>query len=112
MPLDFMKDTVTVLRAPFITKNGMQAFDWPNATEIVLKRVQVMPQPTSRVFEGRVEQVTDRRTLRAPYDADIQAGDRVIWHGETYEIDGEVFHTKSPTGRVSSTRCTLVKWSG
>ena len=45
-------------------------------------------------------------------DADIQAGDRIIWNGDTYEIDGEVFHTKSPTGRVSSTRCTLVKWSG
>ena len=31
---------------------------------------------------------------------------------ETYEIDGDVFHTKSPSGRVSSTRCALVKWSG
>ena len=44
--------------------------------------------------------------------SDIKAGDRIVWNGETYEIDGEVFHTKSPTGRISTTRCTLVRWNG
>ena len=56
--------------------------------------------------------ISDTHKLRAMYDADIQAGDRVIWNGETYEVDGEVFKTKSPTGRVSSTRCTIAKWAG
>lgn len=112
MPLNFFKDSVTVIRAPFINKNGQQTYDWAHAQQFVVDRVQVTPQATSRTFEGRVEQVTDRRTLRASYNADIQAGDRVMWKGDTYEIDGEVFHTESPTGRVSSTRCSLVKWSG
>ena len=112
MPLSFCKDTVTRLRAPIITKNAMETRDWSNATSKVINRVQVVAQSTSRDFDGRVLNVSDRRTLRAMYDADIQAGDRVVWNGDTYEVEGEVFHTKSPTGRVSSTRCTLVRWSG
>ena len=33
MPLSFMKDSVTVIRAKMITKNGAQVRDWANATE-------------------------------------------------------------------------------
>lgn len=112
MPLSFMKDTVTVQRAPVSVKNGMQYPDWEHALEHSISGVQVTAQSTSRDFEGRVLQVSDRRTLRAPFDANIMRGDRILWNGELYEIDGEVFHTKSPTGRVSSTRCTLVRWEG
>lgn len=112
MPLSFMNDSATVLRAPLVKTNGMERRDWDSAEEIELKRIQIVSQSTSRDFEGRVTQVSDRRTLRARYDADIKAGDRVLWNEETYEVEGEVFHTKSPTGRVSSTRCTLIRWEG
>ena len=112
MPLSFMTDSATVIRAPLTNVNGAQVRNWPGASTHTLSRIQITAQSTSRDFEGRVTQVTDRRTLRAPYDADIQPGDRVLWNGEKYEVDGEVFHTKSPTGRVSSTRCTLVRWEG
>ena len=114
MPLSFMRDSVTVKRAPLVTKNGQQVRDW-NSKDVVtltITNVQLTPQATSREFDGRVTQVTDRRTLRALYSADIQPGDHVIWNGNTYEIDGEVFHTMSPTGRVSSTRCSLIRWEG
>ena len=112
MPLSFFRDTVTRLRAPIESKNGSDYFDWTQAAELVITNVQVTAQSTSRDFEGRVLNVSDRRTLRAAYDADIKAGDRIVWQGETYEVEGEVFHTKSPSGRVSSTRCTLVRWDG
>ena len=112
MTLSFFRDTVTRLRAPIESKNGSDYFDWTQATELVITNVQVTAQSTSRDFEGRVLNVSDRRTLRAAYDADIKAGDRIVWQGETYEVEGEVFHTKSPSGRVSSTRCTLVRWDG
>jgi hypothetical protein len=107
-----MRETITVLRAPVIIKAGMEKRDWDHAVGTVISNCQITAQATSRVFEGRVEQVTDRRLLRAPYDADIQSGDRIQWEGVLYDIDGEVFHSKSPTGRISSTRCTLVKWEG
>lgn len=112
MPLSFMNDTVTVLRAPIIEKNGMEKRDWTNADDFEVTDVIVTSQNTSRDFEDRTLQVSDRRTLRANYDADIKAGDRIVWNGSTYEVEGDVFHTKSPTGRVSSTRCTLVRWAG
>ena len=122
MPLSFFTDSVTVIRAPLALKNGMERRVWTTEAitttesigpdQHVIYNVQVTAQSTSRDFAGRVENVTDRRTLRAAYDADIAAGDRVIWNGETYEVEGEVFHTKSPTGRVSSTRCTLVRFTG
>lgn len=112
MALSFWNDQVTVLRAPLITKNGMEKRDWENAVPHIIKNVQVTAQATSREFGDRVTQVTDRRTLRANYDADIKPGDRIIWKDDTYEIDGEVFKTPSPTGRISSTRCTLARWEG
>lgn len=112
MPLSFFRDSVTVLRPTTATKNGMTYNSFDNPETHALTKVQVVPLGTSRSFEDRVEQVTDRRTFRASYDADIMAGDRVIYNGETYEVEGEVFHTKSPTGRVSSTRCGLVRWNG
>ena len=112
MPLSFMNDSVTIMRAPMLKKNGMESRDWTRSQTFTIQHVQVTAQATSRDFEGRTEQVSDRRTLRAPFDADIQPGDKVTWNGSDYEVDGEVFHTKSPTGRVSSTRCALVRWEG
>ena len=112
MGLSFFRDSVTVLRAPLTTKNGSQLRDWNNATETTIDKVQVTAQSTSRDFQGRTESIDDGRTLRANYDADIQEGDRIIYDGNIYEVSGEVFHTKSPTGRASSTRCSLIRWKG
>lgn len=112
MGLSFFRDTVTVIRAQLAVKNGSEYRDWEHATQTQISRVQVTARSTSRDFQGRTESIDDGRTLRANYDADIQAGDRVIYDGEVYEVSGEVFHTKSPTGRASSTRCTLQRWMG
>ena len=111
MPLSFWRETITVQRAAVTTKNGMEVFDWSHAAEHTINRCQVTAQATSRDYD-RTLQVPDHRTLRAPYDADIKAGDRIVWNGDTYEIEGEVFHTRSPLGGASSTRCTLARWEG
>ena len=112
MPLSFMRDSVTVIRAKLITKNGAEIRDWENAEEHTVQDVQVTAQSTSSDHEGRTAQLSDARTLRARYDADIEPGDRVLWNEATYIVDGEVFRTKSPTGRVSTTRCRLIRWEG
>lgn len=111
MPLSFWKGSVTVRRAPIILKNGQETFDWNNASDHTVERCQITAQATSREYD-RTLQVPDHRTLRAPYDADIKAGDRIIWNGDVYEIEGKVFHTASPAGGASSTRCTLARWEG
>ena len=112
MPLSFFRDSVIVKRAGITKKNGMEIFDWSNATSKTIDRVQVTAQASSMEFSGRTLNLTDKRLLRASYDADIKAGDHVIWNGEEYAIDGEVFHTKSPAGGASTTRCTLIRWQG
>lgn len=112
MGLSFFRDTVTVLRAPILTKNGGQYRDWNNAAQSTINRVQVTARAPSQEFAGRLLNLSDARTLRANYDADIREGDRVVYDGNVYEVTGEVFHTKSPTGRASSTRCTLTRWTG
>ena len=112
MPLSFFRDSVTVRRARLTIKNGMEVFSWDDATEHVVNKVQVAGASTTRDYAERTLNVDDKRTLRAAYDADIQAGDRIVWEGELYEVDGEVLRTKSPTGRISSTRCYLKRWVG
>ena len=112
MPLSFMTETVTVLRAPLVDRRGTKVRDWANAVSHELHSCLVTGVATSQDRDGRVTQVDDRRRLRCMYDADVEKGDRVVWGGITYEVDGEVFKTKSPTGRVSSTRCTLARWEG
>ena len=112
MPLSFFRDTVTRKRAVMKTKNGMEYADWGDADTLEIKNVQVTAAATSRELGERTLNVSDRRTLRADYDADIKAGDRIVWNGETYDIDGEVFHSKSPTGRISTTRCALMRFKG
>lgn len=107
-----MRDTVTVVRPTSYEERGSEVRDWELATEHVLDRVQVTAAATSQDRDGRDAQASDRRTLRAMYDADVKPGDRVRWRGELYEVDGEVFHSESPTGRASSTRCALVRWEG
>ena len=112
MPCSFMRDSATVIRPTKKTVRGSTVPDWDNATEHELKRVQVTAASTQQDRDGRVVNVADRRTLRAMYDADVQPGDRIRYEDEIYEVDGEVFHSKSPTGRVSTTRCALARWEG
>lgn len=112
MGLSFFRDTIEVLRAPVLVKNGGEYRDWANATRHTIRNVQVTAQAPSQDFAGRLLNISDSRTLRADYNADVREGDRVIYDGKTYEVNGEVFRTKSPTGRASSMRCTLTRWRG
>ena len=112
MTISFMNQTVTVIRPALVDRRGSQSLDYAGGGRHELARCLVTASATSRDFGGRVVQVTDRKTLRAPYDADILAGDRIVVDGIVYDIDGEVVKTTSPTGRVSSTRCELVRWEG
>lgn len=112
MPLSFMNEAVTVIRPGTKTVRGAAVRDWDEASEHQVTRCQVTAASTSQDRDGRETNAVGSFTLRAMYSADIQAGDRVRWRGEVYEVDGDVFHSESPTGRVSSTRCAIKRWEG
>lgn len=50
----------------------------------------MQPATTSLSQDGRVLGLLDEYTLFAPPDADIEAGDRIEFNGQVYEIDGDV----------------------
>lgn len=50
----------------------------------------MQPATTSLSQDGRVLGLLDEYTLFAPAEADIQAGDRIRYNGQTYQIDGDV----------------------
>lgn len=111
MGLSFWKDSIQVYHCTNASKNGGQYATY-SSEAVTIDYVQVTAQASERDFEGRLLNIADKRLVRANYDADIREDDLVVYDGETYQVDGEVFHTKSPTGRASSTRCTIKRWTG
>lgn len=112
MPLSFMDQTVEVLRAPLVESRGSLVPDWDAAERHEVGSCLVTDAGTSQDRDGRSGHAEGRKVLRAPYGADVRAGDRVVCGGETYEVDGEVHRTESPTGRASSLKCELAAWKG
>jgi hypothetical protein len=82
-------DTVTVKRAPLAEDSfGNENRDWTSATSTAVGGCSVQPLPANEVIVGR-DTVVSRWTLFAPVATDLEATDRVVWEGDTYEVDGE-----------------------
>lgn len=64
--------------------------DWSQATEKDIGGCSMQPATTSLSQDGRVLGLLDEYTLYAPAEADIQAGDRIRYNGQIYQIDGDV----------------------
>ena len=105
-------DEITVLRAPLVDSRGTKRRDWSNPTSKSVNGCNVQPASTVQDRDGRLLAIEDGMKLFAPYDADIQAGDRVQFGGATYEVDGSPLHRRSPSGHIDHIECKLVEWSG
>lgn len=108
----FCDDAVTVKRARLVERRGTIVPDWSDPQEFELRGCSVQPGSTSRDFDGRAVQVTEDWTLFAPPGSDIEAGDRIVWRGRTFETDGAPMPWESPTGRVSHVWARLAEWRG
>jgi len=108
----FCKDTITVLRAATVSSRGSTVLDWSNPTSTTVTGCSVQPSASTRDFDGRVVQVSEDWTLYAPVGSAIDAGDRVVWNGATFEVDGAPMPWTSPTGRVSHMWARLREWRG
>ena len=105
-------DTVTRLRATIITQRGSQIPDWSNPSSLVITGCSMQPSGTSLTMDGRVQGTSEGYTCYLPPGADVVAGDRIQYNGETYTIMGEPKVWKSPTGQVSNTQLVLERWYG
>jgi hypothetical protein len=88
-------DTAVILRAPLDDdppdRYGSHSRDWPSAAPVTVTGVSVQPISAAA---GSVESTVDREwasthlVMYAPAGTDVQATDRVVWRGETFEVDG------------------------
>lgn len=111
MPLSFFTQSVTRLRPTYRDVRGSMIPDWSNATSKDIDGCNVQQSGTTLDQQGRFA-VMDGLTLYAPSGSDIEAGDRIVYGGKTYTIDGDPREWASPTGRVSTVQCPLKRWEG
>ena len=87
--LSFWRQTITRLRPGTTTSRGSTIYDWTKPDALTITGCHVQPATTSLTQDGRVAGIMDGMTVYAPAGADIKAGDRIVFDGETYEIQGD-----------------------
>lgn len=84
-----LRDKVTRLRAPLVDgPYGNQTRDWANATAVTYA-AEVQPVSSTEEVVNQQRTETRWRLFLGP-SADLEATDRILWDGDTYEVDGEV----------------------
>lgn len=109
----FCADAVTVTRPGEQTLRGAVVPDWTNSSPHVVKGCSLQPAATmTRDGEQRINATSTSAVLYAPPGADILAGDRVTFDGQTWSVDGQPLKWRSPTGAVSHLVVNLTAESG
>ena len=108
----FCRQTVTRVRPGATTSRGSVVPDWTNATTKEITGCSMQPAGTSLSQDGRVLGIMDGFTCFMPADADVQAGDRIVFGGVTYEINGEIRGWPSATGALDHIEINLVRYAG
>lgn len=108
----FARDTITRIRPGIKDSRGTPIPDWENTETVAISGCTVQPGSTKLDLDGRVLGITDGMTAYIPATADVQAGDRIGYKGETYTIDGEPRRWPSATGNRDHIQLNLKRWSG
>lgn len=109
----FCRDTVTRIRPAAKTVRGTVIPDW-DPSKVSTKNIDgcsMQPASTSLSEDGRILGITDKYTLFAPPDADIQAGDRIQYKTKTYTIDGDI-RIQPSAGRLEHIEIGLRRYDG
>ena len=104
--------TVAIIHPGVKASRGSDIPDWDNATTTQVSGCSVQPASTSLTQDGRVQGILDGATAYLPPGTDVREGDRVIFEGLTYTVDGTPRAWKSATGRASNIQVNLRRWSG
>ena len=110
MLVSFATESLVRVRAPQVMDHGSLIADWDNAEAVELPGWSLQPGASSEDLANR-EAVQVAWTAYGPYDADVTAADRIRLPSGDYSVIGEPERWKSPTGRVSSTKLLLQRWS-
>lgn len=108
----FFKQEITVIRPSTKESRGSVVYDWSKTETHTVSECSVQPASTTLDIDGRVLGISEGLTAFLPYSADVQAGDRIGYDGETYTIEGVPQPSISPTGSISSIKLHLKRWDG
>lgn len=108
----FFRQSITRIRPGTKVLRGSEVPDWTQATTATISACSVQPAGTSLSMDGRVLALTDGLTAYVPANADIQAGDRIEYAGETYTINGAPRVWPSASGGLDHIQLNLERWSG
>jgi hypothetical protein len=110
MLVSFATETLTRLRAPLVKDHGSMVPDWDAAEPVELPGWTLQPGAPVEDLQNR-DAVRVDWTAHGPYAADVIATDRIRLPSGDYSVIGEPERWKSPTGRISSTKLLLQRWS-
>jgi hypothetical protein len=84
-----LNDVITRKRAPLVSGGyGNQTYDWPNATSTDFK-VKWSWETVTEVVGDEPQTVTLGKAMGGP-GLDLEATDRVVYRGDTYEVYGDI----------------------
>ena len=106
------KTTVTVRRAPLVDSRGTKVRDWSAYVEHEVTGCSVQPASSATAWTDQRQPVTYDAVLYAPPGADVEDGDRIVYAGATYAVDGAPMPWASPTGAIDHVQANLVTWRG
>ena len=108
----FWRQSITRVRPGTKTVRGADVPDWDNTEDLVIEHCSVQPAATSLSQDGRVLGVSDGLTAYIPPNADVKAGDKIVYNGNDYAINGEPLAWPSATGDLDHINLNLVRWVG
>ena len=87
----FCTQEVTRIRPGTKESRGSTIPDWSEdkVTTLTITGCSVQPASTSLSQDGRVLGISEGWTAYLPEGSDVQAGDRILFDGDIYEINGE-----------------------
>lgn len=110
----FCRQEITRIRPGTKTSRGSTIPDWDPAVvnELKIGGCSVQPASTSLSQDGRILGIMDGMTAYLPNGSDVKAGDRILYDGLTYEIEGEPRVWVSATGAKDHILLNLMRYSG
>ena len=110
----FCRQTVQRIRPTYRSSRGSVIPDWenPDGDPLTIPGCSVQPATTSLSEDGRILGIMDGLTAYLPAGSDVKAGDRIVYEGQVYEINGEPRVWVSATGSRDHILLNLRRYSG
>jgi hypothetical protein len=109
----FCNQEITRIRPGTTTARGSAIPDWSAEAVDTLKITgcSVQPATTSLTQDGRVLGISEGMTAYLPEGSDVRPGDRILFDGQVFTINGEPKAWAGPFTR-SNIQLNLIRWEG